>query len=337
MSKNDVGYRNPPKHSRFKPGISGNPKGRPKREPFAAAVIIDKVLNTQTQYREGGKLKNATFLELAIMAQMNKAAQGNPKAAEMVLILRAHAQKHGDVGVQQFVFTHWMPDRPGQTAEDKTREFAKQIEAPAQVWWQAPGCVRRNFVHMRSSCSMINPPKLWPTNAISPFFNPGSASKRGRILFARSTKGIALPYQSVGAESCSTLQIPSFFMSSTSQSGHTSGGFPPDIQTLALAKKRTPWINTTCLSISESGESRCKSDRESSKILSNITTLVRNFRSTAYHHSTKKTPIEHRWLGDVCPTARFSRSSSIGCSVDCMRAAGKLPLLPVLWRRVRIP
>ncbi|WP_291846591.1 DUF5681 domain-containing protein [Bradyrhizobium sp.] len=139
MSKNDVGYRNPPKHSRFKPGTSGNPKGRPKREPFAAAAIIDKVLNTQTQYREGGKIKNATFLELAIMAQMNKAAQGNPKAAEMVLILRAHAQQHGDVGVQQFVFTHWMPDRPGQTAEDKTREFAKQLEAPAQVWWQQAG------------------------------------------------------------------------------------------------------------------------------------------------------------------------------------------------------
>jgi hypothetical protein len=136
MSSNDIGYGNPPKHSRYKPGTSGNPKGRPKKEPFAFGAVIDRVLNIQTQYREGGKIKSATLLELAIMAQMNKAAQGNPKAAEMVLTLRAHAQKHGDVGVQQFVFTHWMPDRPGQTAEDKTREFAKQMEAPATGWWQ---------------------------------------------------------------------------------------------------------------------------------------------------------------------------------------------------------
>jgi hypothetical protein len=130
------GYGNPPKHSRFKPGTSGNPTGRPKKQPFEAAATIDKVLNTETRYREGSKVKTATLLELAIMAQMNRAAQGNPKAAEMVLALRAHALRYGDVGVQKFVFTHWMPDRPGQTAEEKTIEFAKQLEASPTNWWQ---------------------------------------------------------------------------------------------------------------------------------------------------------------------------------------------------------
>lgn len=32
MSEHVVGYKRPPKASRFKPGQSGNPKGRPRRE-----------------------------------------------------------------------------------------------------------------------------------------------------------------------------------------------------------------------------------------------------------------------------------------------------------------
>lgn len=137
-----VGYGNPPKHSRFKLGTSGNPAGRRKKVPFEASASIDKVLNTETRYRDGDKVKTATLLELAIMAQMNKAVQGNPKAAEMVLALRAHALRYGDVGVQKFVFTHWMPDRPGQTAEEKTLEFAKQVEASPATWWKHSANVR---------------------------------------------------------------------------------------------------------------------------------------------------------------------------------------------------
>jgi Family of unknown function (DUF5681) len=35
MADDDVGYGRPPKKFRFKPGVSGNPKGRPKRDPGA--------------------------------------------------------------------------------------------------------------------------------------------------------------------------------------------------------------------------------------------------------------------------------------------------------------
>ncbi len=31
MADNDAGYRKPPKHTQFKKGQSGNPKGRPRK------------------------------------------------------------------------------------------------------------------------------------------------------------------------------------------------------------------------------------------------------------------------------------------------------------------
>jgi hypothetical protein len=35
----EVGYRRPPKHTRFKPGQSGNPLGRPKIGPSLKADL----------------------------------------------------------------------------------------------------------------------------------------------------------------------------------------------------------------------------------------------------------------------------------------------------------
>jgi hypothetical protein len=40
MSSYNIGYRKPPKQYKFKPGRSGNPKGRPKYNPAGLAEII---------------------------------------------------------------------------------------------------------------------------------------------------------------------------------------------------------------------------------------------------------------------------------------------------------
>src|SRR5271163_3810447 len=101
MGDHEVGFGKPPKQSRFKTGVSGNPKGRPKRKPLAASEIIGNVLNGTAEYRERGRTKMATRLELTLRAWLNRAMKGEAKAAEMLLKLRAHAQKFGDVGVQR--------------------------------------------------------------------------------------------------------------------------------------------------------------------------------------------------------------------------------------------
>lgn len=52
---NDVGYKKPPKHNRFKKGQSGNPKGRPKdRKSFATRFFA--ILNEPVTLREGEKV-----------------------------------------------------------------------------------------------------------------------------------------------------------------------------------------------------------------------------------------------------------------------------------------
>ena len=60
MTDYEVGYGKPPKHSRFKKGVSPNPEGRRKRKPLPAGDIINDALNAPAEYRERGKTKKAT-------------------------------------------------------------------------------------------------------------------------------------------------------------------------------------------------------------------------------------------------------------------------------------
>jgi hypothetical protein len=136
MSEQGGGYGNPPERTRFKPGVSGNPKGRPPRKPLPAAEALDRVMNTTTEYREGGQIKTATRLEVIIKAAINRAIKGNMKAAELLLELRGHAQRWGDVGAHRLIVTDWMPAHRGQTAEQKTREFAAQGNFDQPGWWE---------------------------------------------------------------------------------------------------------------------------------------------------------------------------------------------------------
>jgi hypothetical protein len=82
-----VGYRNPPKHSQFKKGISPNPKGRPKGKERARTLdlseVINKVANTSTEYHEGGRTKRATRLELVLKKALNRALEGDARSADI--------------------------------------------------------------------------------------------------------------------------------------------------------------------------------------------------------------------------------------------------------------
>ncbi len=141
MSDDDIGYKKPPKHSRFKPGNNANPKGRPKRKPAPEAIagVIDTVLNGATDYRERGRTKKAKRRELTIKTHVRLALGGNLKSMEALLLLRAHAKTSGDAGVRRLEITDWLPDYPGQTGEQKTREFAAQTSVEVPAWWNDAG------------------------------------------------------------------------------------------------------------------------------------------------------------------------------------------------------
>src|SRR6187402_2534578 len=61
----EVGYRRPPLHTRFQPGQSGNPSGRPKGLPNLK-TILEQVLKEQISLREGNVTKKITKAEAII-------------------------------------------------------------------------------------------------------------------------------------------------------------------------------------------------------------------------------------------------------------------------------
>jgi len=114
MSKSGRG--NPPPHSRFKKGVSGNPKGRPKRrKDQLVGEIVSEVQNTPTAYHEGGRTKWASRLVLALKKLVNSALKGDARSAEELFMLRAKASKSSDARSHKFIVEDWIPDFEGQT------------------------------------------------------------------------------------------------------------------------------------------------------------------------------------------------------------------------------
>lgn len=80
-----VGYKKPPQQTRFKPGQSGNPGGRPKKKANTLAETLERELNTQFTIHEGGKSRKVTKLQAIVKQQTNKAINGDSKAAALVM------------------------------------------------------------------------------------------------------------------------------------------------------------------------------------------------------------------------------------------------------------
>jgi hypothetical protein len=73
----DVGYGKPPKHTRFKKGKSGNPKGRPRRFAFEddEAPLRRYLLEPMTVIIKGKKTVMPT-IDVIIKSMIHKAIQG---------------------------------------------------------------------------------------------------------------------------------------------------------------------------------------------------------------------------------------------------------------------
>jgi Family of unknown function (DUF5681) len=98
MTTYDVGYRQPPKHSQFKKGVCSNPRGRPKSGAADLREELDRALHAPIPFREGGKLRQASRLEVNIRKLVALALQGDVASAASLLKLRAHAEKTPDTG-----------------------------------------------------------------------------------------------------------------------------------------------------------------------------------------------------------------------------------------------
>ena len=76
----EVGYRKPPKEHRFKPGQSGNRKGRPKGTKNTG-TLLRELLDRKIEVRSGGTPRKISLREAILTRFAEAALKGDTKSA----------------------------------------------------------------------------------------------------------------------------------------------------------------------------------------------------------------------------------------------------------------
>ncbi len=82
MNDPPVGYKHPPTRTRFQPGRSGNPAGRPKRRPsFRAALLAELAEAMPAKDQQGGVSKLQAFVRTLV----DSAIAGDARAQSLLV------------------------------------------------------------------------------------------------------------------------------------------------------------------------------------------------------------------------------------------------------------
>jgi hypothetical protein len=128
MSKqSDVGYARPPKASRFKPGKSGNPKGRPKGS-LNLASELKRELSKPVTVRENGQAKKVSKRVALIKSLIAKGLGGDVKAISATLQLNAQMDQQTPAAAptsvesdEQRILRHFAPRAVKAASAKRTR------------------------------------------------------------------------------------------------------------------------------------------------------------------------------------------------------------------------
>ena len=91
-----VGYGRPPVHSRFKPGKSGNPRGRPKGSKSLESLSRE-LLSRKVTIQDGGVRRKVSLFEAVLLTSSQRALQGDHRAAKMILDLTQRVNEMSQV------------------------------------------------------------------------------------------------------------------------------------------------------------------------------------------------------------------------------------------------
>lgn len=95
--KDAVGYGRPPKQHQFKPGQSGNQKGRPKGAPTLQEIMA-KEATKHVKIKQGENIVSVPKLEALARQVFTKALEGDLAAARMVFQLAAEQETPANAG-----------------------------------------------------------------------------------------------------------------------------------------------------------------------------------------------------------------------------------------------
>ena len=88
---NGRGYGQPPVHSRFKPGQSGNLKGRPRRPRNLKDELREELLQ-EIQVEENSKIIKITKQRLIAKALVDKASTGDMRAIAAIMSISTEVE-----------------------------------------------------------------------------------------------------------------------------------------------------------------------------------------------------------------------------------------------------
>jgi len=100
----EVGYGKPPRHTRFEPGRSGNPRGRP---PGAKNMktLLSKALNELVVVTEPGGRRKVSKREAIVTQLVNRSAKGDYKAIQILLGMLRDIEGDTDAHSSDAAFT----------------------------------------------------------------------------------------------------------------------------------------------------------------------------------------------------------------------------------------
>ena len=82
----EVGYKKPPKRTRFKKGQSGNPKGRRKASRNMSTIMLE-VMARPVVIKQNGQRRRVAFREAFVHRLAGRALEGNTR--DMIALMKA--------------------------------------------------------------------------------------------------------------------------------------------------------------------------------------------------------------------------------------------------------
>jgi hypothetical protein len=119
-----IGYGRPPKHTRFRPGQSGNPKGRPSGVHNIATDILEE-MREQIIVTEGGRTRRMSKQKAMVKSLLAKALKGDVRAV-IVLLKKLDDIEHAARGRTD-------PDELSRNDQDILNDFRRQLLEELQI------------------------------------------------------------------------------------------------------------------------------------------------------------------------------------------------------------
>ena len=102
-----VGYRRPPLHTRFKPGVSGNPSGRAKGSKNLK-TLFHQILNEQIALQDGNQSRKVSKAEAIMRRLIIGALKGDSRSLMTLMRIAEQTGEFQDDARSEALTIQWM-------------------------------------------------------------------------------------------------------------------------------------------------------------------------------------------------------------------------------------